>query len=146
MSALPTVDVASYVAGSQDACYLQLVEFLTALPAGEDNNADAARAFAFEIASKVGAEYCSHDAPPDPLEEMSHAKRKKAAAEHPGLCGLYHAGVIAAVKTQDVVEKWNATTGNKFRNQVWYHTYIRSLLGTRNKQHSTAVTYCCCMI
>ncbi|CAN0429277.1 unnamed protein product [Pylaiella littoralis] len=52
---------------------------------------------------------------------MSHASRKKAAAEHPDLCGLCHADVIAAVKTQDVVEKWNETTGNKFRNQASFH-------------------------
>ena len=32
--------------------------------------------------------------------------KKQAAAEHPGLCGLYHALVIAAVKTLDVEAQW----------------------------------------
>ena len=44
--------------------------------------------------------------------------KKQAAAEHPGLCGLYHALVIAAVKTLHVEAQWGSTTGNKFRNQV----------------------------
>ena len=52
--------------------------------------------------------------------DMSHAARKKAAAEHPGLSGVHHAYIIAAVKTSDVIEKWGEDhlTANKYRNQV----------------------------
>ncbi|CAB1108443.1 unnamed protein product [Ectocarpus sp. CCAP 1310/34] len=117
MEDLPTPDIEAYVGGNQQACYVQLVDVLSALPAGEENT-DVGRAFAFEVPSKVGARYCSHLSAPEPLEDMSHAKRKKAAADHPGLCGVYHAHIIAAVRTQDVAEKWNQTTGNKYRNQV----------------------------
>ena len=67
---------------------------------GGDNN-QAPRAFAFEIASKVGAEFCQHNSAPEPLAETEAELKKQAAAEHPGLCGLYHALVIAA-KAQDV--------------------------------------------
>ena len=80
---------------------------------GEGDNKQAPRAFAFEIASKVGAEFCQHNSTPEPLADMSAELSKQAAARHPGLCGHRHAWVIAAVKTQDVETKWGSTTGNK---------------------------------
>ena len=49
------------------------------------------------LAHKVGQRHCSHAAEPQPLGDMRHAARKKAATEHPGLCGVYHAHIIAAV-------------------------------------------------
>ena len=57
MEDLPTPDIEAYVGGNQQACYVQLVDVLSALPAGEENT-DVGRAFAFEVASKVGARYC----------------------------------------------------------------------------------------
>lgn len=118
MSVLPEPDVGGYVGGNSRACYDQMVQFLRENPPVSGNNLP--RAFAFEIASKVGQQHCTHAAEPQPLGDMSKAARKKAAAEHPGLCGLYHAHVIAAVKTGDVVEKWGEEniTANKYRNQV----------------------------
>ena len=81
-----------------------MVAFLQANPPVDGD--DLPRALAFEIAHKVGQRHCSHAAEPQPLGDMRHAARKKAATEHPGLCGVYHAHIIAAVKTSDVIEKW----------------------------------------
>ena len=83
---------------------------------GGRDNKQAPRAFAFEIASKIGAEFWQHNSSPEPLADMSAELRKQAAARQPGLCGHSHAWVIAAVKTQDVETKWDSTTGNKYRN------------------------------
>ncbi|CAB1119289.1 unnamed protein product [Ectocarpus sp. CCAP 1310/34] len=46
------------------------------------------------------------------------AAAAKVAAKHPGLCGVYHAHIIAAVKTQDVLARSGSTAANKYRNQV----------------------------
>ena len=75
---------------------------------GGGDSKQAPRAFAFEIASKIGAEFCQHNSAPEPL--ASAELKKQAAARHPGLCGHPHAWVIAAVKTQDVETKWGSTT------------------------------------
>ncbi|CAM9899058.1 unnamed protein product, partial [Hapterophycus canaliculatus] len=108
--------------GNGKACFEQLVGYIkvTQAAAGDEWDATAAREFAFEIASKVGAAYCNHESAPEPLGEMGLEARKKAAGDHPGLCGYFYAGVIAAVKTQDVDEKWGSTAGNKFRNQACF--------------------------
>ena len=84
------------------------------------NGDDLPRALAFEIAHKVAQRHCSDAAEPQQLGDLSHAARKKAAAEHLGLCGVYHAHIIAAVKTSDVIEKWGEhdLTANKYRSQV----------------------------
>lgn len=118
MSVLPEPDVMGYYGGNVTACHDQLVQFLAANPPTDGDNLP--RALAFEIAHKVGQRTCSHAAEPQPLGDMSKAARKKAAAEHPGLCGLYHAHIIAAVKTSDVAEKWGERnlTASKYRNQV----------------------------
>ena len=118
MSVLPEPDVVGYDGGDATACHDQLVAFLQANPPVHGD--DLPRQLAYEIAHKVGLRHCSHVAEPQPLADMSHAARKKAAAEHPGLCGVYHARIIAAVKTSDVVEKWGEEniTANKYRNQV----------------------------
>ena len=84
---------------------------------GGRDNKQAPRAFAFEIAFKVGTEFCQHNSTPQPLADMSAELNKQAAARHPGLCGHPHAWVIAAVKTQNVETKLGSTTGNKYRNQ-----------------------------
>ena len=118
MSVLPEPDVMGYDGGNATACHDQLVAFLQANPPVDGD--DLPRALAFEIAHKVGERHCSHAPEPQPLSDMSHAAHKKAAAEHPGLCGLYHAHLIAAVETSDVIEKWGEhnLTANKYRNQV----------------------------
>ena len=118
MSVLPEPDVGGYVGGNEMACYDQMVQFLKDNPPVDGNQLP--RAFAFEIASKVGQQYCSHVAEPQPLGDMGKAARKKAATEQPSLCGVYHARVIAAVKSADVLEKWGEQnmTANKYRNQV----------------------------
>lgn len=118
MAELPTPDVDGYVGGNSQACHAQFIEFVEADSSSRDSEGDLYRAFAFEIASQVGGRYCRHVEEPPALEDMSLAKKKKAAANHPGLCGVYHAAVIAGVKTQDVVDKWGTTTANKYRNQV----------------------------
>ena len=64
---------------------------------------DLPRALAFEIAHKVGQRHCSHAAEPQPLDDMSHAARTKAAAEYAGLCDVYRAHMIAAVKTLSLI-------------------------------------------
>lgn len=117
-SILPEPDVAAYDDGNATACHDQLVQFLQANPPSDGD--DLPRALAFEIAHKVGLRHCTHASEPHPLGDMSKAARKKAAAEHPGLCGVYHAHIIAAVKTSDVAEKWGEhnLTANKYRNQV----------------------------
>ena len=96
---------------------------------GRDNN-QALRAFAFEIASKIGAEFCQHNSAPEPLADMSAELKKQAAARHPGLCGHPHAWVIAAVKTQDVETKGGSTTGNKYRNQGRLYFYLHCMCAT----------------
>ena len=113
MSVLAEPDVMGYDGGNATACYDQLVAFLQANPPVDGDHLP-------RVAHKVGQRHCSHAAEPQPLADMSHAARKKAAAEHPGLCGVYHAHIIAAVKTSDVVEKWGEQniTANKYRNQV----------------------------
>ena len=91
----------------------QLGEFLQANPPVDGN--DLPRALAFEIAHKVGLRHCSHAEEPQPLGDIGLAACKKAA-EHPGLCDVYHAHIIAAVRTSDVIEKWgeNNLTANKY--------------------------------
>ena len=71
----------------------------------EGDNKQAPRAFTFDIASKIGADFCQHKSTPEPLAGMSAELKKQAAARHPGLCGHLYACVIAAVKTQDVETK-----------------------------------------
>ena len=102
---------------------------------GEGDNKQAPRAFAFEIASKIGAEFCQHNSAPEPLADMSAELKKQAAARHPGLCGHPHAWVIAAVKTQDVETKWGFTTSNKYRDQgrLYLFTCIACVLHEREK-------------
>ena len=94
------------------------------------DNKQAPRAFAFKIASKIGAEFCQHNSAPEPLADMSAELRKQAAARHLGLCGHHHAWVIAAVKTQDVEAKWGSTTDNKCRNQVRLYFYLNCMRAT----------------
>ena len=98
---------------------------------GEGDNKQAPRAFASEIASKVGAEFCQHNSTPEPLADMSsELNSKRAAVRHPDLCGHPHAWVIAAVKTQDVETKWGSTTGNKYRNQGRLYFYLHCMRAT----------------
>ena len=97
---------------------------------GERDNKQAPRTFAFEIASKVGAEFCQHNSTPEPLADMSADLKKQAAARHPGLCGHPHAWVIAAVKTSDVETKWGSTTGNKYRNRGRLYFYLYCMRAT----------------
>ncbi|CAM9603605.1 unnamed protein product, partial [Pylaiella littoralis] len=93
MAELPTPDVAGYVGGNAQACHAQFVQFVEANPAaGDEEEGDLSRALAFEIASKVGLHFCQHTEEPTPLEDMSVAKKKVAAKNHPGLCGVCHAG------------------------------------------------------
>ena len=53
------------------------------LARGEGDNKTTPHAFAFEIASKVGAEFCQHNSTPEPLEDMSAELNKQATARHP---------------------------------------------------------------
>ena len=125
---LPAPDVEGYKGGNTLACYQQLLQVIAASSGEGGDNKQAPRLFAFEIASKVGAEFCQHDSAPEPLADMSVELKKQAAAGHPGLCGHYHAWVIAAVKTQNVEEKGGSTTGNKYRNQVRLYFYLHCML------------------
>ena len=97
---------------------------------GEGDNKQAPRAFAFEIASKTGAEFCQRNSAPELLADMSAELKKQAAARHPGLCSHPHAWVIAAVKTQDVETKWGSTTGNRYRNQGRLYFYLHCMRAT----------------
>ena len=114
---LPAPDVEGYKGGNTSACYQQLLQVIAANSGGGGGaeNKQAPRAFAFEIASKIGAEFCQHNSAPEPLTDMSAELKKQAAARHTGLRD--HAWVIAAVKTQDVETNWGSTAGNKYRNQ-----------------------------
>ena len=58
---LPTPDVEGYKGGNTSACYQQLLQVIAASSGGGGDNKQAPRAFAFEIASKVGAEFCQHN-------------------------------------------------------------------------------------
>ena len=100
------------------------------LARGGEGDSKTPRAFAFEIASKIGAEFCQHSSAPEPLSDMSAELKKQAAARHPGLCGHPHAWVIAAVKTQDIETKWGSTTGNKYRNQGKFYFYLHCMRAT----------------
>ena len=89
---LPAPDVEGCKGGNTSACYQQLLQVIAASSGGEGDNKQARpRAFAFEIASKVGSEFCQHNSTPEPLAEMSPELNKQAAARHPGLCGHPHA-------------------------------------------------------
>ena len=88
---LPAPDVESYKGGNTSACYQQLLQVIAASSGGGGDNEQTPRAFAFEIASKVGAEFCQHNSTPEPLADMSAELNKQAAARHPGLCGHPHA-------------------------------------------------------
>ena len=127
---LPAPDVEGYKGGSTPACYQQLLQVIAASSGGEGVNKQTPRAFAFEIASKVGAEFCQHNSTPEPLEDMSAELNKQASARHPGLCGHPHAWVIAAVKTQDVETKWGSTTDDKYRNQGKLYFYLHCMRAT----------------
>ena len=96
---------------------------------GGDNN-QAPRAFAREITCKVSAEFCEHNSALEPLAEVGAELKKQDTARHPGLCGHHHAWMNAAVKTQDVDAKCDYSTGNKFRNQVRFHFYLRYMRAT----------------
>lgn len=133
---LPTPDVEGYKAGNTMACHEQMVSLIAANTPAEEGTSTLVRAFAFEVAASVGAEYCHHDTAPEPLPSMALATAKKAAAEHPGLCGVYHAHVIAAVRTEDVTSRSGSTAANKFRNQV-------SIASGRGAGVA-AVVWCCC--
>ena len=137
---LPAPDVEGYKGGNTLACYQQLLQVIAASSGEGGDNKQAPRLFAFEIDSKVGAEFCQHDSAPEPLADMSVELKKQAAAGHPGLCGHYHAWVIAAVKTQDVEEKWGSTTGNKYRNQVRLYFYLHCML-SKYTLEGTVVLY-----
>ena len=80
---LPAPDVEGYQGGNTLACYQQLLQVLAASSGGEGDNKKTPRAFAFEIASKVGAEFCQHNSTPEPLEDMSAELNKQAAVRHP---------------------------------------------------------------
>lgn len=135
---LPTPDIEGYKAGNPKACHEQLVSLIAANPPPEDGTSnDVARAFAFEVAAGVGAEYCDHDTAPEPMPSMKAAAAKVAAAEHPGLCGVFHAHIIAAVKTQDVLARSGSTAANKYRNQV---SLVLELL----VQQYEGRVWCCC--
>ncbi|CAB1103999.1 unnamed protein product [Ectocarpus sp. CCAP 1310/34] len=117
---MPTPDVEGYKAGNTMACHGQRVSLIAANTPAEEGTSTLLRAFAFEVAAKVGAEYCHHDTAPEPMPSMALAAAKKAAAEHPGLCGVHHAHIIAAVRTEDVTSRSGFTAANKFRNQACY--------------------------
>ena len=100
---LPTPDVEGYKdGGNTSACYQQLLQVVAASSGGQGDNKQTPRAFAFEIASKVGDEFYQHNSTSELLEDMTAELNKQGAARHSGLCGYPHAWVIAAVKTQDV--------------------------------------------
>ena len=130
---LPAPDVEGYKGGITSACYQQLLQAIAANSGGGgwgDNKQDP-REFAFEIASKIGAEFCQHNSALEPLAGMSaQLKKQAAAARRPGLCGHPHAWVIAAVKTQDVETEWGSTTGNKYRNQGRLYFYFHCMRAT----------------
>ena len=128
---LPAPDVEGYNGGNTSAYYQQLLQVIAANSGGGvGDNKQAPRAFAFEIASKIGAESCQHNSAPEPLADMGAELKKQAAARHAGLCSDPHAWVIAAaVNTQDVETKWGSTTGNKYRIQGrLFFTYIACVL------------------
>ena len=127
---LPAPNVESYKDGNTPACYQQLLQVIVANSGGGRRQQTGPRAFAFEIASTIGAEFCQHSSAPEPLADMSAELKKQAAARHPGLCGHPHAWVIAAVKTQDVETKWGSTTGNKYRNQERLYFYLHCMRAT----------------
>ena len=127
---LPAPNVEGYKGGNTPACYQQLLQVIAANSGGEVDNKQAPRAFAFGIASKIGAEFCQDNSAPEPLADMSDELKKQAAARHPGLCGHPHAWVIAAVKTQGVEKKWASTTGNKYRNQGRSYFYFHCMRAT----------------
>ena len=97
---------------------------------GEGDNKQPPRAFAFEIASKVGAEFCQHNSTPEPLVNMSAELNTQDTARHPDLCGHPPAWVIAAVKIQDVETKWGFATGKKYRNQGRLYFYLHCMRAT----------------
>ncbi|CAM9604451.1 unnamed protein product, partial [Pylaiella littoralis] len=80
MAELPTPDIDGYVGGNSQACRAHFIEFVEADSSSRDSEGDLYRAFAFEIASQVGGRYCRHVEEPPALEDMSLAKKKKAAA------------------------------------------------------------------
>ena len=127
---LTAPNVEGYKGGNTPACYQQLLQVIAANSGGEGNNKQAPRAFAFEIASKIGAEFCQHNSAPEPLADMSAELKKQAAARHPGVCGHPYAWVIAAVKTQDVETKWGSATGKKYRNQGRLYFYLHCMRAT----------------
>ena len=82
---LPAPNVEGYNGGNIPACYQQLLQVIAANSGRrEGDNKQAPRAFAFEISSKIGAEFCQHISTPEPLADMSAELKKQAAARHPG--------------------------------------------------------------
>ncbi|CAB1114712.1 unnamed protein product [Ectocarpus sp. CCAP 1310/34] len=115
---LPAPDVEAYKAGNTRPATIMVSLIANNPPSEDGTNNNLARAFAFEIAAAVGGEYCDHLTEPEPMPSMAPSAAKVAAAEHPGLCGVYHAHILAAVKTQDVQARSGSTAGNKYRNQA----------------------------
>ena len=83
-----------------------------------ENFPERVREFIFDAAVAVSQEQCHHTHAAAGLPEgLSVAQRRQAAADHGGLCGVFHAATIAGVETQKVADRGDLTH-NRFRNQV----------------------------
>jgi len=92
-----------------------------------ENFPERVREFIFDAAVAVGQEQCHHTHASAGLPEgLSVAQRRQAAADHGGLCGVFHAATIAGVETQKVADRGDLTH-NRFRNQVSRETANVSL-------------------
>ena len=76
------------------------------------------REFIFDAARAVGHEHCDDREEPQALPDgLNIAQKMEIASTHDGLCGVFHANVIAEVVTEDVAAR-GELTGNRYRNQV----------------------------
>ncbi|CAN0439626.1 unnamed protein product [Pylaiella littoralis] len=71
----------------------------------------------------VARRFCTHETPPPPLPKMTNlGKRRAAAKQHPGLCGVHHAQFIGNISYDAVVERARGVliTTKTLRNQACY--------------------------
>lgn len=119
---LPSSVVEDYATGNNTAVSQRLLNLASTNPA-------LVRAAAEQGAKAIAQYYCEHESAPQILASYDTlAEAREAAAEHPGLCGVQHSGLIASVRVRDVLERGHQPTATKLRNQV--SAYVVRLLAS----------------
>lgn len=104
--------MAEYVGGNTTAISQPLLDLARANPG-------LVRITAEQGAHAVALYYCRHATTPEVMPDYDTlAEARQVAGAHPGLCGVQHSALIAAVRVQDVLDRGQEATATKLRNQM----------------------------